>query len=205
MSTEWCRGFGAAFVRVPLFSPKPCTICWCTGQPSFCLPFGFYFSLGCFHWFFALSFVLLLRQGRGICVVVQVVVPPVFPFFSSCLPCPFVFCLFSFCLLLCLLSAFITSSFLLRICVYICLFCWFLFLEVFLCVKKVCLFFPLFYFILIFVLGAKVSKCISESFGRSGYIPCIIGKDGGFIRRDRSFHLPRINLAKAWRCVTDTL
>ena len=36
-------------------------------------------------------------------------------------------------------------------------------------------------------------------------IPCTIGKDGGFIRRDRSFHLPRIDLARAGRCVTDTL
>ena len=36
-------------VRVPLFFPKTCSIHWCTGQPSFCLPFGFYFSLGCFH------------------------------------------------------------------------------------------------------------------------------------------------------------
>ena len=63
-------------------------------------------------------------------------------------------------------------------------------------------FFPFFYFNLCTV--AKVSKCISaESFGRSGYIPCRIGKDGGFIRRDRSFHLPRIILAKAGRCVTD--
>ena len=38
-------------VRVPLFSPKP-GVHWskmCTGQPSFCLPFGFYFCLGCFH------------------------------------------------------------------------------------------------------------------------------------------------------------
>ena len=61
------------------------------------------------------------------------------------------------------------------------------------------------FLILIIALGAKVSKCISESFGRSGYIPCRIGKDGGFIRRDRSFHLPRINPAKAGRCVTDTL
>ena len=61
------------------------------------------------------------------------------------------------------------------------------------------------FLILIFALGAKVSKCISESFGRSGSIPCWIGKDRGFIRRDRSFHLPRINLAKAGRCVTDTL
>ena len=64
--------------------------------------------------------------------------------------------------------------------------------------------FPLF-LILIFALDVKVSKCISESFGRSGYIPCRTGKDGGFIRRDLSFHLPRINLAKAGRCVTDTL
>ena len=36
-------------------------------------------------------------------------------------------------------------------------------------------------------------------------IPCTFGKDGGFIRRDRSFHLPRIDLARAGRCVTDTL
>ena len=36
-------------------------------------------------------------------------------------------------------------------------------------------------------------------------IPCTFGKDGGFIRRDRSFHLPRIDLARARRCVTDTL
>ena len=61
------------------------------------------------------------------------------------------------------------------------------------------------FLILIFALSAKVSKCISESYGRSEYIPCRIGKDGGFIRRDRSFHLPWINLAKAGRCVTDTL
>ena len=63
------------------------------------------------------------------------------------------------------------------------------------------------FLILIFALGAKVSKCISESSGRSGYIPCKIGKDGGNRdRRDRSFHPPRINLAKAGRCVTaDTL
>ena len=36
-------------------------------------------------------------------------------------------------------------------------------------------------------------------------IPCTLGKDGGFIGRDRSFHLPRIDLARAGRCVTDTL
>ena len=32
----------------------------------------------------------------GVFVGSSVVVPPVFPFFSPCLPCPFVFCLFSF-------------------------------------------------------------------------------------------------------------
>ena len=37
------------------------------------------------------------------------------------------------------------------------------------------------FLILIFALGAKVSKCISESSGRFGYILCRIGKDGGFI------------------------
>ena len=58
--------------------------------------------------------------------------------------------------------------------------------------------------ILIFALGAKVSKCISESFGRSGYILCRIGKDIGFIQRDCSFHLPKISLAKVGRSVTDT-
>ena len=28
-------------------------------------------------------------------------------------------------------------------------------------------------------------------------IPCTVGKDRGFTRRDRSFHLPRIDLARA--------
>ena len=40
-------------VRVPLFFLMP-GVRWskmCTGQPSFCLPFGFYFSLGRFDWF----------------------------------------------------------------------------------------------------------------------------------------------------------
>ena len=37
------------------------------------------------------------------------------------------------------------------------------------------------FLILIFALGAKGSKYISESFGQSGYIPCRTGKDGGFI------------------------
>ena len=84
-------------VRVPLFSPKP-GVRWskmCTGQPSFCLPFGFYFSLGCFHWFFA-SLLFCFLDKAGVFVGSSIVVPPVFPFFSPCLPRPFVFCLISF-------------------------------------------------------------------------------------------------------------
>ena len=124
-------------VSVPLFFPKHCTIRWCTGQPSFCLPFGFYFSLGCFHWVFA-SLLFGFLDKAGVFVGSSIVVPPVFPFFSPCLPCPFVF----FLSLPSSSSAFITSSCLLRICVFICLFCWFpfLFLEGFLCKR----FFPFF-------------------------------------------------------------
>ena len=105
-------------VRVPLVFPTPCTIRWCTGQPSFCLPFGFYFSLGCFHRFFA-SLLFGFLDKAGVFVGSSIVVPPVFPFFSPCLPCPFVFCF----LFLPSSSGFITSSFLLRIYVYLCLFC----------------------------------------------------------------------------------
>ena len=63
------------------------------------------------------------------------------------------------------------------------------------------------FLVLIFALGAKVSKCISESFGPSGYIPCRIDKDGGFIRSDRSLHLPRPkdHVAKAGRCIVTLL
>ena len=82
-------------MRVPLFFPKPCTICWCTGQPSFCLPFSFHFSLGCFHWVFA-SLLFGFLDKAGVFVGSSRVVSCVFPFFSPCLPCPFVFCLFSF-------------------------------------------------------------------------------------------------------------
>ena len=71
--------------------------------------------------FFA-SLLFCFLDKAGVFVGSSVVVPPVFPFFSPCLPCPFVL----FCCFLSLpssSSAFITSSFLLRICVYICLFC----------------------------------------------------------------------------------
>ena len=63
----------------------------------------------------------------------SIVVPPVFPFFSTCLPCPFGVvvvvvlgvgsCVFFPSSSPFSSSAFITSSFLLRICVYIFLFC----------------------------------------------------------------------------------
>ena len=93
-------------VRVPLFSPKPCTIRLCTGQPSFRLPFGFYFSLGCFHWVFASLlfgfFVWFLGSS--------IAVPPVFPFFSPCLPCPFVFCFLSFSPFFCIYYEFILAE-----------------------------------------------------------------------------------------------
>ena len=82
-------------VRVPLLFPNLGfrRSKMCTGQPSFCLPFGFYFSLSrLFSLIFCLAFVLFLRQDK---VGSSIVVPPVFPFFSPCLPCPFV-CFFVF-------------------------------------------------------------------------------------------------------------
>ena len=115
-------------MRVPLFLSKP-GVRWfkmCTGQPSFCLPFGFYFSLDCFHRFFA-SLLFCFLDKAGVFVGSSIVVAPVFPFFSLCLTCPFVFCFVFVCFLFLPssspFSAFITSSFLLRICVYIFLFC----------------------------------------------------------------------------------
>ena len=173
--------------RVPLFFPKP-GVRWskmCTGQPSFCLPFGFYFSLGCFHWVFA-SLLFGFLDKAGVFVGSSVVVPPVFPFFSPCLPCPFVFCLVCFASFFFL---FLLHSLRVHSCWgFVCTFssfvdCLFIFWRV--SCGGSCSPFS----ILIFALCAKASNCISESFGRSGYIPCRIGKDGGFIRRDRSFHL----------------
>ena len=76
----------------------------------------------------------------------------------------------------------------------------------FILAEDMCVHFPLLLISLSFSGGFPVKEVFSifnEPFGRSGYIPCRIGKDGGFIQRDRSFHLPRINLAKAGRCVTD--
>ena len=123
--------------------------------------------------------------------------------FFPCLPCPFVFFLF---------SPFFFSFFF--FCIY----------YEFILAEDLCVHFPLLLISLSFSGGFLLTEVFpfliflnlctgcqgvkiyfSESFGRSGYIPCRTGKDGGFIRRDRSFHLPRISLAKAGRCVTDTL
>ena len=205
-----CRPAGAVALAQPCESaaifPKP-GVRWskmCTGQPSFVYLLAFTFLSVVFIDFLP-RFCFL--DKAGVFVGSSVVQPPVFPFFCLCLPCPFF--LFLFCFLF-VFSPFFSSFF---CCIYyefilaedLCVHFPLLLISLsfsggFL-VKEV--FFPLFF--KIFALGARVSKCISESFDQSGYIPCRIGKDGGFIRRDRSFHLPRINLAKARRCVTDTL
>ena len=135
----------------------------------------------------------------GVFVGSSIVVPPVFPLFFRVYHVHLFFVCF---LSLPSSSAFITSVILAEdLCVHLPLLLISLSFSGGFLVKRV--FTP--FLILIFALGAKVSKCISESFGRSGCIPCRIGKDRGFIRRDLSFHLSRINQAKAGRCVTDTL
>ena len=203
MSTYWCRGFGAAPWECRYFPLSPVFVglkCAQASRVSVYLSALIFLSVVFIDFFASLLFCFL--DKAGVFVGSSIVVPPVFPFFSPCLPCPFVFLCFSpffssFFLLLhlsrvhscwgfvCTFSSFIDFPF--------------IFWRVF-CERS---FSP--FLTLIFALGAKVSKCISESYGHSGYIPCSIGKDGGFIRRDRSFHLPRINLAKDGRCVTDTL
>ena len=113
----------------PLFSPKP-GVRWskmCTARPP---EFLFTFRLLLFSRLFSFIFCLALfcfLDKAGVFVGSSEVSPPVFPFFSPCLPCPFVFCFVCFRFLPSSSPfssyAFITSSFLLRICVYICLFC----------------------------------------------------------------------------------
>ena len=92
----------------------------------------FCFSLGRFHFlllFFCLAFVLFFvvvvvfnRAGVFVGNSEAIAVPPVFPFCSPCLPCQWTFNAGCDCSHFSS-SAFITSSFLLRICVCICLFC----------------------------------------------------------------------------------
>ena len=90
-------------MRVPLFFPKH-GFRWskmCISQPSFCLPFGFCFSIELFSLIFLprirfFFFFFFFLDKAGVFVGSLVVVPPVFPLFSPCLPCPFVFFLFLF-------------------------------------------------------------------------------------------------------------
>ena len=95
-------------MRVPLFFPKP-GVRWskmCTGQPSFCVPFGFYFFLGLFS---------LIFEKAGVFVGSSVVVPPVFRFFSLfTMSIRFWFCFLFLPSSPFSSSAFIMSSFLLR-------------------------------------------------------------------------------------------
>ena len=84
--------------------------------------------------------IFVLLDKAGVFVGSSAVVPPVFPFFSPCLTCPSVVVVVvvfgeGVCVCVCACfflpssssplssSAFITSSFLLRMCVYTCLFC----------------------------------------------------------------------------------
>ena len=149
------------------------------------------------------------RQGRGICW-----------YFSGCTSCfSFLFSVFAMCIrlwpprppppptpthtsffLLCLYYWFIV----LRIFVDICLFRWFSFLfqegflwrRVFSCFHKDenirdtgC---------------QRVRLNVFLSPPLAGLdIPCRIGKDGGFIQRDRSFHLQRINWPSESRAMRD--
>ena len=54
------------------------------------------------------------------------------------------------------------------------------------------------FLILIFALGAKCQNVFLSPLVGRGYIPCRIGKDGGFIRRDRSFHLTKDQPSERW-------
>ena len=93
MSTDWCRGFGAAPRECRYFSLSPVFVGLKCARASrgFCLPFGVYFFLGCFHWLFAWLLFCFLDKA-GVFVGSSIVVPPVFPFFSLCLPCPLFVC-----------------------------------------------------------------------------------------------------------------
>ena len=138
--------------------------------------------------FFA-SLLFCFLDEAGVFVGSSIVVPLVFPllfFFFRVYPVHSFFVLFSF-------YPFFSFFF---FCIY----------YEFTLAEDMCVHFPLLLISLSFSGGFLVKEVFSflnEPFGRSGYIPCRIGKDGGFIQRDRSFHLPRINLAKAGRCVTD--
>ena len=127
MSTEWCRSFGAAPWECRYFSLSPVLFVGAQASRVSVYLSALTFLSVVFVDFFALLLFCVLDKAE-VFVGSSVVVPPVFPFFSPCLPCPFVFVFVFFLsfLLLHLLRVHSCWGF-----VYIGLFCWFpfLFLE----------------------------------------------------------------------------
>ena len=80
-------------VRVPLFFPVLFVGAQVSRVSVYLSAFTF-LSVVFIDFFASLLFCFLDKAGVFVCS--SIVVPPVFPFFSPCLPCPFVFCLFSF-------------------------------------------------------------------------------------------------------------
>ena len=95
MSTNWCRGFGAAPWEFRYFPLSPVFVGLKCAQASrvsvYLLAFTF---LSVVFIDFLPRFFCFLDKA-GVFVGSSVVVPPVFPFFSPCLPCPLVFCFLS--------------------------------------------------------------------------------------------------------------
>ena len=85
MSTEWCR----------YFSLSPVLFVGAQARRVSVYLSAFTFLSVVFIDFFA-SLLFCFLDKAEVIFGSSVVVPPVFPFFSPCLPCPFVFCLFSF-------------------------------------------------------------------------------------------------------------
>ena len=102
MSTEWCRGFGAAPWKCRYFSLSPVLFVSAQASRVFVYLSAFTFLSVVFIDFFA-SLLFCFLDKAGVFVGSSVVVPPVFPFLSPCLPCPFVFCFVFFLSLLLLL------------------------------------------------------------------------------------------------------
>ena len=93
MSTEWMPWLRRGPVRVPLFFP----VLFVGAQASRVSVYlsAFTFLLVVFIEFLLRSLFGFLDKA-GVFVGSSIVVPPVFPFFSPCLPCPFVFLLVFF-------------------------------------------------------------------------------------------------------------
>ena len=95
MSTDWSRDFGAAPWECRYFSLRPVLFVGAQASRVSVYLSAFTFLSVVFIYFFA-SLLFCFLDKAGVFVGSSVVVPPVFPFFSPCLPCPFVFCLVCF-------------------------------------------------------------------------------------------------------------